>query len=66
MKEVGASEAKTHLAELLDSVSRGESVKILRQGSHDPCNDRHKDTRQGSHRAVKAPPKRCDLGRDCS
>lgn len=32
MRKVGASEAKTHLAELLDSVSRGESVKILRHG----------------------------------
>jgi prevent-host-death family protein len=32
MKEVGAYAAKTHLAELLDDVSRGESVKISRNG----------------------------------
>ena len=32
MREVGVYEAKTHLAELLDFVSRGESVKILRHG----------------------------------
>lgn len=32
MKEVGAYEAKTHIAALLDHVSRGESVKISRHG----------------------------------
>ncbi|MBE3557434.1 MAG: type II toxin-antitoxin system Phd/YefM family antitoxin [Firmicutes bacterium] len=32
MKEVGAYEAKTHLAELLDEVSRGEEITITRHG----------------------------------
>lgn len=32
MKEVGAYEAKTHLAELLDYVSRGETIQISRHG----------------------------------
>lgn len=32
MREIGAYEAKTHLAEPLDSVSRGESIKISRHG----------------------------------
>jgi prevent-host-death family protein len=33
MREVGAYEAKTHLAELLDLVSRGESITISRHGT---------------------------------
>jgi prevent-host-death family protein len=32
MKEVGAYEAKTHLAELLDEVLGGESITISRHG----------------------------------
>ena len=32
METVGAFEAKTHLAELLDRVERGESVTITRHG----------------------------------
>lgn len=32
MIEVGAYEAKTHLAQLLDHVSRGELVRISRHG----------------------------------
>jgi prevent-host-death family protein len=32
MPSVGAFEAKTHLAELLDRVSRGESITITRHG----------------------------------
>jgi prevent-host-death family protein len=33
MREVGSYEAKTHLAELLDEVSRGESITISRHGT---------------------------------
>lgn len=33
MREVGSYEAKTHLAELLDDVSRGESITISRHGT---------------------------------
>jgi prevent-host-death family protein len=32
MREVRASEAKTHLAQLLDEVERGETVVITRHG----------------------------------
>lgn len=32
MKTVGVSEAKTHLAQLLDDVARGEEVTITRHG----------------------------------
>ncbi len=32
MREVGAFEAKTHLSELLDAASRGETVSITRRG----------------------------------
>lgn len=32
MREVGAYEAKTHLARLLDEVERGESIVITRRG----------------------------------
>jgi prevent-host-death family protein len=32
MQTVGAFEAKTHLAELLDRVSRGETIVITRHG----------------------------------
>ncbi len=32
MAEVGAFEAKTHLAQLLDQVERGETVTITRHG----------------------------------
>jgi prevent-host-death family protein len=32
MSEVGAFEAKTHLAHLLDQVERGETVTITRHG----------------------------------
>ena len=32
MKEVGAYEAKTHLAKLLDEVSGGETITISRHG----------------------------------
>ncbi len=32
MSSVGAFEAKTHLSELLDRVSRGESITITRHG----------------------------------
>ena len=32
METVGAFEAKTHLAELLDRVSRGETIIITRHG----------------------------------
>ncbi len=32
MKTVGAYEAKTHLAELLDQVGAGESITITRHG----------------------------------
>ena len=32
MRQVGAFEAKTHLAQLLDDVARGESVEITRHG----------------------------------
>ena len=33
MREVGSYEAKTHLAELLDEVSAGESITISRHGT---------------------------------
>lgn len=33
MKEIGAYEAKTHMAELLDEVSAGNSVTITRHGT---------------------------------
>lgn len=33
MKTVGAFEAKTHLSDLLDRVSRGETITITRHGS---------------------------------
>jgi prevent-host-death family protein len=32
MKRVGAYEAKTHLAQLLDEVERGETITITRHG----------------------------------
>lgn len=32
MKHVGSYEAKTHLAELLDAVERGEAIVITRRG----------------------------------
>jgi prevent-host-death family protein len=32
MKTVGAFEAKTHLNELLERVSRGETIRITRRG----------------------------------
>jgi prevent-host-death family protein len=32
MRRVGAFEAKTHLAQLLDDVARGESIEITRHG----------------------------------
>lgn len=32
MKEVGAYEAKTHLAELLDIVEQGETIIVTRRG----------------------------------
>jgi prevent-host-death family protein len=32
MREYGAFEAKTHLSELLDLVSKGERVRITRRG----------------------------------
>jgi prevent-host-death family protein len=32
MREVGAYEAKTHLAALLDAVAKGETVVITRRG----------------------------------
>ena len=32
MREIGAFSAKTHLSQLLDSVSRGESFAITRHG----------------------------------
>ncbi len=32
MKEVGAYEAKTHLAELLDEVMNGETILVTRRG----------------------------------
>ena len=32
MESIGASEAKTHLAQLLDRVARGESLTITRHG----------------------------------
>ncbi|MDP2662365.1 MAG: type II toxin-antitoxin system prevent-host-death family antitoxin [Dehalococcoidia bacterium] len=32
MKAIGAYEAKTHLAQLLDEVARGETVTITRHG----------------------------------
>ncbi|HSQ59400.1 MAG TPA: type II toxin-antitoxin system prevent-host-death family antitoxin, partial [Acidobacteriota bacterium] len=32
MKSVGAYQAKTHLSELLDEVSRGASISITRNG----------------------------------
>lgn len=32
MKTVGVSEAKTHLAQLLDDVERGEEITITRHG----------------------------------
>lgn len=32
MRSVGAYEAKTHLSELLDAVSKGEHVSITRKG----------------------------------
>ena len=32
MRTVGAYEAKTHLAELLDAVGRGEHISITRKG----------------------------------
>ena len=32
MREIGAYEAKTHLAALLDAVARGETVVITRRG----------------------------------
>lgn len=33
MRTVGAFEAKTHLARLLDDVSRGDTITITRHGS---------------------------------
>ena len=33
MKQVGAYEAKTHLAQLLDDVERGASITITRRGT---------------------------------
>jgi prevent-host-death family protein len=33
VKTVGAVEAKTHLAELLDRVSKGETITITRHGA---------------------------------
>ena len=33
MKTVGAFEAKTHLSELLDRVSKGETITITRHGA---------------------------------
>jgi prevent-host-death family protein len=32
MRQVGAFEAKTHLAQLLDEVARGETIEITRHG----------------------------------
>ncbi len=32
MRQVGAFEAKTHLSELLDAASRGETITITRRG----------------------------------
>jgi prevent-host-death family protein len=32
MRQVGAFEAKTHLARLLDEVARGETIEITRHG----------------------------------
>ena len=32
MRQVGAFEAKTHLSELLDAASRGETISITRRG----------------------------------
>lgn len=32
MKEIGAHEAKTHLAQLLDEVMEGETIYITRRG----------------------------------
>ena len=32
MRRVGAFEAKTHLAQLLDEVARGETIEITRHG----------------------------------
>jgi prevent-host-death family protein len=32
MREIQASEAKTHLSQLLDAVERGETIVITRQG----------------------------------
>ena len=32
MRQVGAFQAKTHLSELLDAVSRGETISITRRG----------------------------------
>lgn len=34
MKTVGAYEAKTHLARLLDRVARGEKIAITKHGVH--------------------------------
>jgi prevent-host-death family protein len=33
MEQIGASEAKTHLAALLDRVARGETITIMRHGT---------------------------------
>jgi len=32
MRQVGAFQAKTHLSELLDAASRGETISITRRG----------------------------------
>lgn len=32
MRDIQASEAKTHLAQILDEVERGEAVRITRHG----------------------------------
>ena len=36
MESVGAYEAKTRLAELLDRVARGEEIRITRNGRRSP------------------------------
>ena len=36
MREVGAYEAKTHLAALLEDVARGETIVITRRGNPSP------------------------------
>ena len=47
MRTVGAYEAKTHLAELLDAVAKGERVTITRRGmpvaTLVPCEDGRSD-----------------------